>query len=64
MSLDKAIKYGKEHRKEYFDSRGVDPFCRNHGKCIWCRDNRTFKNQSKIIWTKQLITEYLEFQNA
>ena len=35
MSLDKAIKSGKEHRKEWYDARASDPWCRNHGKDTW-----------------------------
>ena len=36
MSLDKAIKSGKEHRKEYRGAKSVDPSCRNHGSCLFC----------------------------
>ena len=43
MSLDKAIKYGKEHRKEYKGAKSVDKMCRNHGGCEWCLENRTHK---------------------
>ena len=40
MSLDKAILYGKEHRKPYRKSKRFDKTCRNHGSCPYCRDNR------------------------
>lgn len=48
MGLEKAIIYGKEHRKPYRGSKSVDRSCRNHGRhnhgpgnqCIWCLDNR------------------------
>ena len=33
MSLDKAIKHGKEHRKPYRGAKAVDKSCRNHGSC-------------------------------
>ena len=49
MSLDKAIKYGKEHRKEYRKAKRVDKACRNHGSCPYCRDNRTHKNRVREI---------------
>ncbi len=39
MSLDKAIEYGKEHRKPYYKFAG-DRSCRPHGGCSWCRGNR------------------------
>lgn len=39
--LDKAIKYGKEHRKEYIKyAQKVDKSCRCHGSCSYCRGNR------------------------
>jgi hypothetical protein len=43
MSLDKAIKAGNEHRKQYRDSRSFDSSCRNHGRCPACRGNRMHK---------------------
>ena len=33
MSLDKGIKYGKEHRKQYTDGKLFFLSYRNHGKC-------------------------------
>ena len=36
MGLEKAIKSGKEHRKEYHGGKAVDPTCRNHGGCPTC----------------------------
>lgn len=43
MSLDKAIKHGKEHRKPYYGSKSFDKSCRNHGGCEWCEENRKYK---------------------
>jgi hypothetical protein len=40
MSLDKAIKAGKEHRKPYRKSKAFDKTCRNHGSCPCCQGNR------------------------
>ena len=48
MALDKAIKYGKEHRKEYFGSKAFDPSCRCGGTCEWCRANRLYKNKKRL----------------
>lgn len=58
MSLDKAIRSGKEHRIEYGTkdqpyAKHVDKTCRNHGgraggsanECIWCLNNRTYRNR-------------------
>lgn len=47
MSLEKAIKYGKEKRKQYYGSKRFDHTCRNHGSCKWCEGNRTFKNKKR-----------------
>jgi hypothetical protein len=47
MSLDKAIKHGKEKRKPYRGSKAIDATCRNHGSCTYCRDNRTHKFKDK-----------------
>ncbi len=43
MSLDKAIKYKKEHRAPYHGSKAIDKTCRNHGSCPWCEENRKYK---------------------
>jgi hypothetical protein len=40
VSLDKAIKHGKEHRKPYFRSGRFDRTCRPGGSCPYCRNNR------------------------
>lgn len=44
MSLDKAIKSGKEHRKPYFGVKAIDPQCRCGGSCEYCQGNRQYKN--------------------
>jgi len=51
MSLDKAIKHGKEHRKPYRGAKAVDSTCRNHGSCSYCESNRLhkIKKQEPII---------------
>lgn len=45
MSLDKAIKYGKEKRVQYRRSLVFDRSCRNHGNCGYCKSNRTIQSQ-------------------
>lgn len=57
MSLDKAIKHGKEKRKEYNGSKAVDPSCRNHGNCVWCKRNRLHK------YTKYEVYKYKDVKN-
>ena len=47
MSLDKAIKYGKEKRKPYRAAKALDSWCRNHGNCSWCKEGRLHKNKKR-----------------
>lgn len=47
MGLDKSILYGKEHRKKYYGAKAVDPTCRNHGTCYYCKNNRIFSNKKR-----------------
>lgn len=49
MSMDKSIKSGKEHRKQYRGAQAVDRSCRCHGGCKWCEGNRTYKNRKRAI---------------
>lgn len=57
MSLDKAIKHGKEKRRPYRDSRRFDYSCRNHGSCDWCKNKRTFQNKRKSFTAQAQIDE-------
>jgi hypothetical protein len=50
MSLDKAIYYGKEHRKPYYDSRRFDWSCKCHGTCGYCRANRLFNSYARMVY--------------
>lgn len=59
MALDKAIKSGKEHRKEYTGSKAIDKTCRNHGGCEWCKDNRTYKYK-KV--SQKMLDRLIEWQ--
>jgi len=43
MTLDKAIKSGKEKRKPYKGAKAGDPSCRNHKRCPYCRKNRAYR---------------------
>ena len=61
MSLDKAILHNKEHRKPYRKAKAVDSYCRNHGSCKGCENNRLFfdtKNRRKAELDLQ------EFENV
>lgn len=60
MSFDKAIRYGKEYRHEYRDSRAFDRSCRNHGSCKWCECNRRFNALKLEEKFKQDMEEYYD----
>jgi len=47
MSMKKAIKHGKEHRKEYRGAKAISHDCRNHGDCDYCQGNRTHKHKRR-----------------
>ena len=49
MSLDKAIEHGKEKRRQYppRSAKAIAPWCRNHGNCEWCKENRKHKFRDK-----------------
>lgn len=47
MSLDKAIKYGKEYRKPYTGGKKYFNSCRNRGNCAFCMGNRLHKFRDK-----------------
>lgn len=70
MALDKAIKNGKEHRKEwkYLKNycKSVDTHCQNHGgryhswQCSYCLGNRLNKHKQMDKLSKK---EIADFQN-
>jgi hypothetical protein len=45
--LDKAIKHGKEKRKEYRKSQAFDRSCRHGGSCSYCSGNRVFASKRR-----------------
>jgi len=48
MGLEKAIAAGKEHRKAYCGTKIVDQTCRNHGGCLRCLRDRTYRTQKEL----------------
>lgn len=62
MSLDKAIKHGKEHRRTYSEkgrrSGDMVRSCRNSGSCEYCRRNRL-----RHHYREQVIVEQEEVVN-
>ena len=60
MSLDKAIKSGKEKRKEYYDSRSFAPQCRNNKGCPACVSNRLIQTTKSLMKSQVSEQEYAE----
>ena len=60
MSLEKAIKHGKEKRKSYpgNDSRNVDWSCRNHKSCPWCKRQRLHNSIKTDKESQQDLDDY------
>ena len=57
MSLDKAVFYGKEHRKPYKGAKAVCQNCRNHGDCDYCKGNRLYSVNKALEKTEQMMKE-------
>ena len=53
MSLDKAIKSKKEHRKQYYGSKVFDKTCRCHGGCPYCEGNRLHSTKKRMLAIKE-----------
>lgn len=59
MSLNRAIKSGKEHRKQYTGAKAADINCRNHGSCKWCHKNRIHKNEKRKLAAEQSQDDFI-----
>lgn len=56
--LNKAIQYGKEFRAKYNKAKDSDSRCRNHGDCLHCYTNRTYKVQKTIDKMNLRLKDY------
>lgn len=63
MSMNKAIEYGKEHRKQFAGSKLYFKSCCNHGRCKWCESNRRYNEFRDNEKYEQYINEYLYGDN-
>ena len=64
MSLSKAILHVKEHRKNYCGTKAVDLDCRNHGACIFCRENRLHQRRLVEFSAKEQLDFYFLEKHA
>lgn len=53
MAFDKAIKSGKEHRRQYYGPTKHDTSCRPGGGCPWCEGNRTYNDRRRRRATEE-----------
>lgn len=58
MSLDKAIKYGKEKRKPYYGCKSFDPACRNHGSDTYMIKSRLHNCKKAELKSQVQIKDY------
>lgn len=58
MSLDKAIKYGKEKRKPYYGCKSFDPACRNHGSDTYMIESRLHNRKKAELKAQAQIKDY------
>jgi len=58
MSLDKAIKSGKEKRNPFRRSKAFDKTCRCHGGCPWCVSDKLYQHNKELERTKDEIKNY------
>ncbi len=66
MSLDKAIKHGKEKRKQYRGSKAFDPTCRNHGSDSYATKGRLHNRTKRENAANAKVVEHKavsEFEN-
>ena len=63
MSLEKAIKHGKEKRKPYQGSKRFDRTCRNHGSCKYCENNRLHSSKRRRRSADEQLEEYFDDQS-
>ncbi len=57
MSLDKAIAYGKEHRKPYQGAQVCDPASRNHGGDDYALNDRLHKYRKAEVSAQQQLQD-------
>lgn len=58
MSLDKAIKYGKEKRKSYYGCKSFDPACRNHGFDTYMNKSRLHNRTKAELKANAQLADY------
>lgn len=47
MAFDREYQNRKDHRKQYYDERAIDPTCRSHGSCSCRKRKRDYKDKKR-----------------
>jgi len=47
----------RERRKPYYGSAAVDPTCRPHGSCPYCKTRRTHKHRKRLVGATEAVLE-------
>lgn len=58
MSLDKAIRHHKEHRRPYHGAKAIDATCRNHGSDDWAKADRLYGAKRSEAAAESAIRDY------
>lgn len=56
MSLDKAIKHGKEKRKPYRGAKAIDPLCRTN-RCAYCMSDKLHNNRRRAASAREKMDD-------
>jgi len=51
-------KKNAEHRRPYRGAKAVDLWCRNHGRCSWCEENRLYSRIKGEMSQKEQVEEF------
>ena len=58
-------KKNAEHRRPYRGAKAVDLWCRNHGRCLWCEENRLYSRiKGEMSQTEQVDEFYADKQDT
>lgn len=58
MPFDKDYPNRKDKRRRYYGSKSCDASCRPGGSCLYCRDNRLKKKETKDKNAKKDIEDF------
>jgi hypothetical protein len=56
VSLDKAIKHGKEKRKPYRGAKAIDPLCRTN-RCAYCMSDKLHNNRRRAASAREKMDD-------